>query len=151
MASNQEKQIERLNKLIRICRDGFEGYQNAVDDVQDAGLKNQFENMAHHRRHFADELSTLIVDMDGEVKSSGADTLSALHRTWMDIRKALSKNDRVAVIRECVNGEKVAANAYDSALAEVSFTKEQAQALLEQVTEIKENIRQLEEEVVQYA
>jgi uncharacterized protein (TIGR02284 family) len=105
-----------LNKLIRICNDGNEGYQQAAALVKSPWLARLFEDCAAQRGQFAVELSHLVSEM-GITPANGPTVGGALHRTWIDFRTAFVADGTVGdVLQECDRGEDAAEQAYQDAL-----------------------------------
>ena len=105
--------IDSLNHLIRVCRDGQEGYLQAAEHVKSAWLQGLFQSFSTQREQFATELTNLVAGL-GVEPASGSTVGGALHRTWIDLRTAVSGNggDDEALLEECERGEDEAKEAY---------------------------------------
>jgi len=114
---SQDDLINSLNHLIRVCRDGQEGYLQAAEHVKSAWLQGLFQQFSTQREQFAIELTNLVASL-GVEPASGATVAGALHRTWIDIRTAVSGDswDDAAVLEECERGEDTAKDAYETEL-----------------------------------
>ena len=97
---NAEKSIGLLNELIQINNDRMEGYQRAMDDTDEIDLKGLFKEFAITSRRLSDELIEEVENMDGD-PIKGTSTSGKLYRTWMDIKTAVSNNDRSAILNAC--------------------------------------------------
>lgn len=104
-----------LNDLIHICRDGENGFKTAAESVSDAALRDELLEYSSQRRQFADELQFRVTAVGEEPAERGSVT-GALHRGWLDLRKAISTNDRYAILAECERGEDAAVAAYRKAM-----------------------------------
>src|SRR6185295_16740003 len=62
--------IDSLNHLIRVCRDGQEGYLQAAEHVKSAWLQGLFQSFSTQREQFVTELSTLAAGL-GILPDSG--------------------------------------------------------------------------------
>jgi uncharacterized protein (TIGR02284 family) len=115
MASTHET-VSVLRDLIRVCREGAEGYRTAAERVDDDGLRPLFASCAEERERYLGEL-------EHEVRRLGEDprdmpTLGeALEDSWSSIRDAFSSNDRDAIVAGCESGEDTALETWRDALA----------------------------------
>lgn len=107
-----------LNQLIAICKDGEAGFRTANDDVKDLELKALFTRLARQRAEFAAELQLCVQGL-GDKPRDSATAAGKLHRGWIGLKSALSKNDAHAVLSECERGEDEAVAAYRDVLADV--------------------------------
>jgi uncharacterized protein (TIGR02284 family) len=113
MADNDDV-ISTLNDLIETSKDGEEGFRTSADNVDDPQLKAFFLRRSLEVASSAQELQGLVRSLGGDPAESS--TLGgALHRRWIDLKTALTSNDRVAVLNETERGEDVALNAYRKA------------------------------------
>jgi uncharacterized protein (TIGR02284 family) len=106
-----------LNRLIRICIDGQNGFENAAGKIGDLNLKRLFESYAQQRTEFAAELQQELRRV-GEEPTDTGHASAALHRRVMDVKAAVSGEDEGPIISECERGEDLAVEAYESALRE---------------------------------
>ena len=104
-----------LNDLIETCKDGQEGFRLAAEKVKESSLKSLFAKYAAQRASYAQELQSAVTQLGGEAETSGHVT-AALHRGWINLKEALSKDEDKAIIFECEAGEDAAMKAYKDAL-----------------------------------
>jgi uncharacterized protein (TIGR02284 family) len=121
MANVNEKAIDRLNHLISIANDGKYGYENAAEDVKDETLKQMFRQYSGERAQYAEELKREVAAF-GESPDKDGGPLGALHRTWMDIKAAVTSGDREAILKTCITGEEAAVKAYTEALEDENIS-----------------------------
>ena len=144
---NNEKIVSILNGLLQISRDGGEGFKTCADDVSDSALKMYFLNRAQSWDQIHHTLSAEVRNYGGNPNPSGTAT-GVLHRTWIDIKTGLTKQDNLAVLEECERGEAVALMAYENALRQE--IPDNLRVLLErQYEEVKKDhdrVRQLRDE-----
>ncbi|HEX8735625.1 MAG TPA: PA2169 family four-helix-bundle protein [Pyrinomonadaceae bacterium] len=107
--------ISTLNNLIKTCKDGQEGFQQAAEGVQDSSLKSLFYEYSQQRAQFVGELQGLVREMGGEPETSSS-LAGAVHRGWINIKSAVTGQDDAAILNECERGEDVAKAAYKDAL-----------------------------------
>ncbi len=115
MSTSNEKAVKELNALIEICIDGQNGFQSASEGVKDSVLQGTLAQLSTERAQFAEELQREVAALGGKPQTSGT-AAGALHRGWMDIKTALTKNDDHAVLVECERGEDAAKAAYEKAV-----------------------------------
>jgi uncharacterized protein (TIGR02284 family) len=107
---------EALNSLIEVCRDGQYGFEQAAKGVDDAALRAELIQYSMQRRDFAAALRQVLREQGEEPDDSGS-VSGALHRGWINVRQAIAKSDKTAVLSECERGEDAAVSAYRDAMA----------------------------------
>lgn len=113
MADNDDI-ISTLNDLIEVSKDGEEGFRSSAENVDDPRLKEFFLRRSQEVGTSVRELQDLVRSLGGEPAASSS-IGGALHRRWIDIKTAFTRNDTVAVLNETERGEDVALNAYRKA------------------------------------
>ena len=107
--------IATLNDLIEACQDGYEGFREAAEGVEDEKLKAIFTKYSNQRAGFASDLQSLVAGLGATPEHSGS--LSAtLRRGWMDLKGAIAGNDEAAILNECERAEDSAKNTYQEAM-----------------------------------
>ena len=106
--------INTLQDLVRVNNDRSAGYDNAITEVDDPGLRHIFQSMADQSREYAFELNKFIKTGGGQEEP---DTSMAgdLYRTWMDLKADFSNSDS-SVLASCEYGEDVTLRVYNMAL-----------------------------------
>ena len=104
-----------LNDLIKISKDGEQGFRAAAEDTSSHDLKNIFMERADGCSQAIQELQQQVAAMNVEPTSSGS-LLGALHRGWLNLKSSLTGRDNHAILEECERGEDVAKAAYSKAL-----------------------------------
>ena len=112
MESNKEI-VADLKDLLSIVNDGKEGYESACEVTDDLSLQGVFLKYAAQRAGYAEELRTHIATHGDIAENESGGILGALHRTWIDIKQALSSKEDVAILEAIVTGEKVAIERFD--------------------------------------
>lgn len=111
-----ESALSALQDLSARCHDSELGYRRSAQDASDSDLKQQFEQLANERSSMAAELDRLIRENGGEPSWKEGSLTGAAHRMWVDLRTALSSNERQVILEEVARGESAAEDAYDDAL-----------------------------------
>ena len=112
-----EKSVEILNDLIRINKDRIEGYEHAINELEDDDfdLKTIFQN-------YREESIRNVLALTSEVEQAGDDaehatiTSGALHRAWLDLKASFAGHSRNSILEECERGEDAIRRAYSQAL-----------------------------------
>jgi uncharacterized protein (TIGR02284 family) len=104
-----------LNTLIRTCKDGEEGFSTAAEAIKDPQLQSELLQYSAQRREFATQLQNLVGWLDEKQSESGS-VPGAVHRGWINLRSAVSRNDRYAILAECERGEDSAVQSYREAI-----------------------------------
>ena len=143
MVEQQEDQVNWLNRLIEICRDGNTGYKTAASKIENDELKTILYRLSQQRALFEAELQNEVRGLGGKEEHSGT-SAGTLHRAWMNVKEAFSSDDTESLLEECKRGDKAAVEVYEKALkADLpAFLKEKVQ---EQFNLIKGAITQLNE------
>jgi uncharacterized protein (TIGR02284 family) len=122
---------EALENLVLINNERHEGFQQAAEDIEDSDLKSLFTTYATQSRQFGGELRSYI-DMDEDAPDRDETSFaSKLHRTWIDIKSAVSGRNRKAILASCEFGEDFALNAYKEALNDVSTYPAELQSIIQ--------------------
>jgi len=111
----ETQKIDAINSLIIINNDRSEGYKKAAEEAKDSELKSLFNKFSEQSRGFSSELRKFVPNAEepdhDETKNTGK-----LFRLWMDIKAAVTRNDRKAILSSCEFGEDAAKNEYKSVL-----------------------------------
>ncbi|MGY5848085.1 ferritin-like domain-containing protein [Salegentibacter sp. HM20] len=126
-----EKISEKLNKLLVRNIDAEKGYRFAEENVEDPQLKNYFSESAAERYDFSHELKSEIRNF-GEPPKEESSIAGDAHRTWMNIKTALTANKAEAALEEAARGEKAALEDYEAILKDSEIPASTAQVLLKQ-------------------
>ena len=108
-----------LNELVETLKDGQKGYAEAMVDVQDADLKDTFKHFAAQRSSYLNEIEDQMFKLDLKPdtnEGSQGSITGAIHRTWIDLKSAITGKDRHSILAECERGEDYAKKAYQTAL-----------------------------------
>jgi len=111
------KVIGILNDLIQINNDRVVGYERAIEELKDGDqdLKTLFSRYIQESRQYAQELQHEVTRLGGQA-DTGTTNSGKIYRVWMDLKSAITGNDRKTVLENCEFGEDAAQKAYDMAL-----------------------------------
>src|SRR5579875_929164 len=104
-----------LNGLIETAKDGAEGFKTAAEKVKDSSLRSLFDRYATQRASYAQELQGLVSSL-GEKPAEHGHVAASLHRGWIHLKEALSRNEDTAIVNEAEAGEDAAKKVYSEAL-----------------------------------
>ncbi|WP_159466745.1 PA2169 family four-helix-bundle protein [Dyadobacter sp. 3J3] len=141
---NDKEIISDLKDLVGIINDGKEGYESAAEATDNPELKALFAKYSAQRSVYAQELKSHIATHGGESTNEEGGVLGALHRTWIDIKQALSSKEDAAILGAIVTGEKAALEKYDSALEDYVEHADHIELLRKQRTGITEALSAIE-------
>lgn len=108
-------QINILNSLIVINTERMEGYETASAETTDTDLKTFFAELKYTSEQCREALVGEVVKLGGS-PDENTKIASKIFRVWMDVKAALTGNDRSIILNSCVFGENVALNTYDDAI-----------------------------------
>ncbi|MEO8234143.1 MAG: PA2169 family four-helix-bundle protein [Flavobacterium sp.] len=111
------KTIEAFNTLIVINNDRIEGYKTAEAEAKETDLKMLFsdlmETSVDNRKELVAEVNRL-----GGTPDEGTRVTGKFFRVWMDVKSALSGNNRKIILDSCEYGEDVILKVYKKILIE---------------------------------
>ncbi len=110
-----QESIDQLNRLVQLCIDTRESYEQAADTVETDRFKKLFTEFAEQRNQFATQLSNLILQYGGQPQEFGTDN-GSIRRGWENIRAVLSPATEESVLDSLEAGEDKAKESYEAAL-----------------------------------
>ena len=116
-----EKVSNCLNELLEKTYDAKEGFTLAAEKVDNPSIKSFLESKADQRRNFASELRQEIMQY-GELPEEDGSFAANAHRTWMNIKTALSSNNEERILEEVQFGEKASLDEYNDILNDDDYT-----------------------------
>jgi uncharacterized protein (TIGR02284 family) len=142
MESNNEI-IRDLKELLAIINDGKEGYQASSEATNKPELKSVFLKYAAQRATFASELRTHIATHGGDAGNDSGGVLGAIHRTWIDVKQALSSKEDKAILDAVVTGETVALQTYNRYIADYADHADHIELLRRQRDGIQDALQEM--------
>ncbi|SRX55225.1 PA2169 family four-helix-bundle protein [Aequorivita sp. CIP111184] len=132
---NHDKLVDNLQELLEKNYDAQKGFTKAMEDAKNPRLKTFLQQQAAQRSRFTNELTQEIRNLNEQPKDSGSIT-GDLHRTWIDIKSAVSGNEDEAVLEECIRGEKASWDEYSNKLEKENFPPNISSVIQKQASEI---------------
>lgn len=111
----ETEKIDAVNSVIVINHDRHEGYKRASEDTKDEELKGLFSHFSEQSARFAEELRRFVPNSEEPERDETKNT-GKLHRLWMDLKAAVTGNERKVVLSSCEFGEDHALKTYGEAL-----------------------------------
>ena len=139
---NHEKLVDNLQELLEKNYDAQKGFKKAMEDAKNPRLTTFLQHQAAQRSRFTNELTQEIKNLNEEPKESGSFT-GDLHRTWIDIKSALSGNEDEAVLEECIRGEKASWEEYSNKLKSENFPPNISNVIQKQASEIHNTLNRV--------
>ena len=134
---------DNLKDVIERNIDACHGYEKAAEKVHNPRLASTFRDQANQRRQFANELQS-IANIQGATSEASGTFEASLHRTWMDIKTALSSDKDEAVLEECIRGEKEALDEYNELVNDASLPRGTSQLIDKQRDTVRHCILDLQ-------
>lgn len=111
-----QKSIDLLNSLIEINNDRVEGYETAANETEAADLKSLFAELKNTSFQNLVALRSAVTEMGG-TPEEGTRVTGKFFRAWMDVKAALTGNNRHQILSSCEFGEDKALEVYEDILA----------------------------------
>jgi uncharacterized protein (TIGR02284 family) len=148
-SSNNSGVVDTLKEVGKIIRDSEEGYRHSANDIDDWQLRSMFLELARVRGEQGDEIDRLLQRFGGEAVPKGGSTSGTLHRTFVDLKAAITGNNRQAVVNEVVRGESYAESVFDRALrADLpADVRQVVQRQHNSVRESRDRVRRMQQEM----
>jgi uncharacterized protein (TIGR02284 family) len=110
------KIIEDFNTLIVINNDRIEGYKTAEAEAKETDLKMLFSDLMETSVRTRKELVAEVIRLGG-TPEEGTRVTGKFFRMWMDVKAALTGNDRKKILDSCQYGEDVIHETYKTVLS----------------------------------
>jgi len=137
---SHDEMVNNLNELLVKNYDAEKGFKKALENSENHSLKNFFKQQAVIRSRFKTEIEKELHELNAHPKLDDGHATGVLHRVWIDVKTALSKNDDEAVLEECIRGEKTSIKDYEEKLANSHFLPNIKEMLNKQLLEIKNTV-----------
>jgi len=130
---------EKVTKdLLETLEDGKDGFTKGAEKLADLGAADHaatFRTFAQQRSQFADELQGLANAYGDDPDRSGS-IAATLHRGWMTLKDALTKDTPSSILEVAQQGEDHAVNEYEKAL-DGDISQGLREVVQRQLTEIR--------------
>jgi uncharacterized protein (TIGR02284 family) len=135
--AQQKEIISTLNGLIETLKDGQEGFRQAAEGVKDSNLKSLFLEYSQQRARFVGELQSEARQHGESEPEKTSSAAGAMHRTWINLKSALTSGDDHAILAECERGEDSAIKEYQEAMNDDELSSDIRAIVSRQYSEVK--------------
>lgn len=112
METNKEIS-KKVNGLIEKNNDAYKGFKQASENAESTSLRDFLMSQASQRKEFANNLSSELKTYNPEFEADeDGSATGSLHRTWMNVKAALSVDDDESILEECIRGDKASVDEY---------------------------------------
>jgi len=146
---SKEEVISDLKALLVLVNDGKEGYQSAAEATETPELKALFAKFSGERIVYAAELKEHIAVHGGTADNEEGGLLGGLHRTWINIKQALSSKEDKAILSAITDGERAAIAKYNEYIADYADHADHLKLLQEHREGISVALSEVERRIVQ--
>lgn len=137
--------ISDLQGLVNILDDGKEGYETASEATESLELQGIFLKYSAQRAGYAQDLKDHIAKHGGNAQALTGGVLGVLHRTWIDIKQALSSKEDLAILSAVETGELAAIEKFDQCIMDYTTHADHLELLKRQRFGIAEALREIQE------
>lgn len=120
--------ITLLNSLIATTLDSADGYTEAAKEADNPRFGDMFTARASERRSVVTQLQSEVRRLGGEPEDDGT-VLASMHRTFLDLKSAVTGRDDKAIVDEVERGEDHILHKFQAALEDTSISPETRNAI----------------------
>lgn len=142
--------VNDLKGLINILNDGKEGYEAASENTNSIELKAVFLKFSAQRAGYSMELKDHVASHGGDSDNVSGGLLGAIHRTWMEIKQALSTKEDLAILGAVETGENEALDKYDQLIVDPDTHSDHMVLLKTQRAGIADALREIQQLKTQF-
>jgi uncharacterized protein (TIGR02284 family) len=121
--NSREHDVDLLNTLIATTLDSVKGFQESAEDTKNPSHEQFFREMSQERSQVASELQAHVRSLGGDPRTESS-TAGAAHRTWVNLKSAITGGDEKAVVNEVENGEDYIKNKFETAISDDKISPE---------------------------
>ena len=113
--------IATLNSLIATTLDSADGYTEAAKEADSPRFGDMFTSRASERRSVVTQLQAEVRRLGGEPEDDGT-VLASMHRTFLDLKSAVTGRDDKAIVNEVERGEDHILHKFQAALEDETLS-----------------------------
>lgn len=125
---NTDTDIATLNSLIATALDSVDGYTEAAKESDNVRFNDMFTARASERRSIVTQLQSEVRLLGGTPEDDGT-ILASAHRTFLDLKAAVTGRDDKAIVNEVERGEDHILHKFQAALKDESLSLETRSAI----------------------
>lgn len=122
--------ITVINTLIATTLDSVKGYRESAEASTDASHQQFFREMSEERSRVAADLQQHVRSLGGDPELESS-TAGAVHRSWVDLKSAITGRDEKAIVNEVERGEDYIKAKFEAAMQDDALSS-QSRGVLEQ-------------------
>ena len=120
--------VSTLNSLIKTTLDSVKGFEEAAENVDATRFSSQFREFAQERRQVVTTLQAEVRRLGGNPEDDSS-FLAAAHRTFMNLKDAVTGRDDKAIVEEVERGEDYIKEKYQAALSDTDISPQVRQVI----------------------
>jgi uncharacterized protein (TIGR02284 family) len=129
--------VSVLNGLIETTLDSMKGYEDAAKDAESTQFATMFADFARDRAKVATDLQNHVRTLGGEPEMDSS-MLAAAHRTFMDLKQAITGKDDKAIIQEVERREDHIKAKFEDAMKDSDLSPATRSAITEAFASVRE-------------
>ena len=138
--------ITPLKDLYELLGDSRKGYMEVADKAENTQLSGFLLKVSQERGDMQRELGQAIHMLSPDNEKLDDGTLKGdLHRTWMDIRRALTSSEEAALLDECTRGENYLVDRYKTVMDDKETPQEVMPVLRKQRSSVDMTLSSIEQ------
>ena len=115
MIGSNDHDVKVLNSLITTTIDSANGFEEAANDARSPQFQTMFREYGSERRRCVQQLQDEVRRLGGTPEDDGS-VKAAAHRTWLNLKDAVTGESDKQIIEEVENGEDYIKEKYETAL-----------------------------------
>ncbi len=128
--------IATLNSLIATTLDSAQGYTEAAKESDNPKFGDMFTSRASERRNVIAQLQGEVRRLGGTPEDDGT-VLASMHRTFLDLKAAVTGRDDKAIVNEVERGEDHILHKFQNALKDEKLSPETRAAIQNAFTSVR--------------
>ena len=128
--------ISVLNGLIKTTLDSMKGYEDAAKDAENTQYATMFAEFARDRSQVASSLQAQVQSLGGDPQLDSS-LLGAAHRSFMDLKQAITGKEDKAIILEVERGEDHIKDKYETAMQTADLSPATKAVIAEAYTSVR--------------
>lgn len=115
MTGNNDHDVTVLNSLITTTIDSANGFDEAANDARSESFQTMFREYGSERRECVRRLQEEVRRLGGTPEDDGS-VKAAAHRTWLNLKDAVTGESDKQIVEEVENGEDYIKEKYETTL-----------------------------------
>ncbi len=134
--SSRDHDISVLNSLIKTMLDSRKGFRDAAEDATSSRFGEIFAEFAADRSNVASQLQAEVRRLGGNPEDDSS-FLAAAHRTFMNLKTAITGKDDKAIVEEVERGEDYIKGKFEAAMNDRELSPETGQVVAQAFASVR--------------